>query len=324
MAPGSDMHGWFRRRLPAYVGGLLSELEERRFVEHRAQCEDCRRAFDEFTASDEIVLTERGVHIPAPMLARWARAQRALTGVERSMVRAHLDRCEECRADLQSLGQTAELEFIPALEAAPGESPGTAPPGDDLASGAARVAEPVREAAARVHRGPGRRWVPWLVGGWATAATATLLVVVLAPGGPRPPALESRPTAGAAMIGSRPAPTPRYVLDVLATAGALQGTLRGPDQETTTIRIGPEARFVHLTLPEAFLPDTTTLDLRILGPDASTLLEIRRRNEDFFHHRTLLFGSPDTALVPGSYRVIVSAPFAGDPDVGAYRFRLVR
>jgi GAF domain-containing protein len=57
-----------------------------------------------------------GAHIPTDVLVKWEIATRTLRGVERALVREHLESCEECRQDLELLGVRPELRLIPELE----------------------------------------------------------------------------------------------------------------------------------------------------------------------------------------------------------------
>lgn len=103
-----ERHGWTRSRLAALVAGLLTEEEEATAREHLATCPDCRVLHD--LLADEGDDPERGEHIPAAILGRWRVAKESLRGIERSMVRLHLERCEECRRGLELLGHESRLE----------------------------------------------------------------------------------------------------------------------------------------------------------------------------------------------------------------------
>src|SRR5262245_47885862 len=320
MTTASDPHGWFRRQLPPYMAGLLSELEEQRFLEHRAQCLSCRQAFDEFTASDEVAPTEGGAHIPAAMIARWPQANRELVGLERALVRAHLKRCRECRGDLERVGYTPELEVVPGLEAELRESGWRAWfSGGQPRSGAARIADREFAAGGPTPVRPRRDWVPWALGGWATAATTAVILLVVNPQHRSAVHVSAPPPATSAAVA-----TPRLVLDSAPAASVLRGTTRSASTAATTIRLGSEARFVRFAMPELYLPDTATVDLSIVGPEGTSLARLRCRSRDLNPPHALLLGHPDVVLAPGTYQLTVAAPFAAEPVVGIYEFRLIR
>src|SRR5262249_37302541 len=53
-----------------------------------------------------------GRHVAASLVARWPRAQQSLRGLERTLVRRHLERCAECRQDLEALGFEPRLAYV--------------------------------------------------------------------------------------------------------------------------------------------------------------------------------------------------------------------
>lgn len=331
----ADTHARFRRRLPSHAAGLLSESEEREFLEHRAQCEDCRRAFDEFTASDEAALTERGAHIPAAMLARWPLARRQLAGLERAMVREHLRHCDECRGDLERAGHAPELEHLPGYEATPRPLDWRArlfgrPP----RSGAARMAEPSEGRAHGVPAAPGarraadrpRRWAPWLLGGWATAATTAAVILAVIPPRIREPEEPPAPAVPPATAVPAPAPARGYTLEAVTAAARLKTPRRGPSESPTTIVTGEDTRYVQLTVGALDLPEGKALEAGVLVGDRVLMRRVldRRGSEGV----SLVFGRADRALVPGDYTLRLTAPpsAAGGaaPDTVEFAFRVVR
>src|SRR6516164_11000679 len=81
--------------------------------QHLAVCAVCRAAADAYA---EPPAGAAGTHVPASLIAAWPRAQQGLRGLERTLVRRHLERCAECRQDLQALGFEPRLDFVAAWE----------------------------------------------------------------------------------------------------------------------------------------------------------------------------------------------------------------
>src|SRR5690242_19547764 len=96
------VHTWFRQRIESHLTGLLDEREEARFREHLASCEPCRKRLASVLEDDDPAATANG-HLPASLIAAWPRASRDLRGIERSLAIAHLQRCAECRDELERL-----------------------------------------------------------------------------------------------------------------------------------------------------------------------------------------------------------------------------
>jgi hypothetical protein len=117
-SPGfAATHSWARGRFLAFAAHLLDEEEEARFRNHLAECASCRETATEVLEPSPTDLAESG-HIPPSILARWTQAGIELRGLERAMVRRHLERCAECRRELQLLG------FEPVLAITPEDSRG--------------------------------------------------------------------------------------------------------------------------------------------------------------------------------------------------------
>ncbi len=106
-APGGrrpeSEHTWTRRRLAAFVARLLDEAEEGRFRRHLDGCGSCWFALGAISEDPRPDEAREG-HIPASVLARWEQAGEDLVGLERAMVRRHLERCAGCRDDLRHVG----------------------------------------------------------------------------------------------------------------------------------------------------------------------------------------------------------------------------
>jgi len=123
----ANAHDWALRRLLAYGAGLLPEDELLKLEEHLHGCPDCRSRLSPLKP----VAGTSALHLPASLIATWSRSAALLEGLERELVEAHLDECEECRAALDFAGSD------PAMPA---------PAGDD----ASRPA--TRRAGERTHR----------------------------------------------------------------------------------------------------------------------------------------------------------------------------
>ena len=101
MSTGSaNAHDWALRRLLAYGAGLLPEDELIQLEEHLHGCPDCR---SRLLPLKPVAGTSAG-HLPASLIATWARSAALLEGLERELVEAHLEDCEECRAALDFAG----------------------------------------------------------------------------------------------------------------------------------------------------------------------------------------------------------------------------
>ena len=119
-----DLHQWVRHRLAAWRASVLDDAETARVAEHLAACAECRAAADAYA---EPTPGAAGMHVPASLIAAWPRAQQALRGLERTLVRRHLERCAECRQDLHALGFEPRLEFVAAWESEASLEPVSAP-----------------------------------------------------------------------------------------------------------------------------------------------------------------------------------------------------
>jgi anti-sigma factor RsiW len=116
--PANDEHRWSRGQLATAAVGLLSDAAEERLQAHLAACAECRASWNEqmraLAGEGEEADPEGGRHLPAAMIARWSLASRTLQGREREAVRSHLERCQDCRADLAALGHRPELTGLSA------------------------------------------------------------------------------------------------------------------------------------------------------------------------------------------------------------------
>ena len=308
--PQVDWHRWFRARIDAHALGLLDEAEEQRFLGHAEACSSCRDAMKAQAGPPP----RSGDHIPAGILARWDRASASLRGVPRRMVREHLMSCAECRQDLEAIGFVAVLDKVPELEGPEDDATDALPPTLPVGQHEIRLLPLTTRP---------RQWIPWLVGAGAGAALATASTLLIV-ANVRPP--EMRPgVPGGPVATSREGPRESgFLLEVLPPAGALPGQTRSMGEGQTTIRIGAETRFIHLTLPDLHLPDTSTVAIEVFGPGGARLLRATRLYQELFHRRTLLIGSPGHALDPGTYRLRITAPHATESPPTELTLILVR
>ncbi len=204
---------WFRARLQAYRYGLLDERAERRFEGLRDKNSLCRGSWEAYL-EEESGAEPLAEHIPVDLLADWKRAERELRGLERSLLREHLEACEQCRRDLVELGHSGELSEEPAEEPRAGREPG-----------GARVLKFAAEPAGDRQPPPGY-WTR-LTTAWAGVATVAAVLLFLLRGDVFEPA------------GPGLAPVPFHVP---------QTRLRGPEGRIPELHVrGEEGKF-HLLL----------------------------------------------------------------------------
>ena len=112
---GADDHRWTRQHLVTAAVGLLTDGDEDRLQAHLAHCEECAAAWQEQMQDLAENAGDDRRHLPAAMVARWELATLTLRGLEREAVRAHLQECADCRADLTALGHRPELTSVTPL-----------------------------------------------------------------------------------------------------------------------------------------------------------------------------------------------------------------
>jgi hypothetical protein len=285
-----DDHLWVRRRFAAHLSGLLTaEGEEERFRFHLDACESCRGALQAIGEVRPEIGTEH--HIPASLLARWDAARSNLRGVERSLVRQHLEECGECREELVLLGHTPELARAPDLEEGPeGSRPGTPDP----------TAAPSRElsrSSERANRGSNRLQLAF--GAWAVIATAAAVLLLLfrpAPHG-----------GGGAGMSGWPAPT----LVLSQTRGA----------EGNTLFITEATRAIVLGIPGVReFPRDKAIRIELFSPDHRLVYSGVSLAGELPADHGLVLSGPGGAWSPGTYRLCVS-PGAQDSST-EYTFEL--
>lgn len=305
--PPAD-HAWVLSRLAPYWAGLLDDSANERVESHVASCEPCRRAWEAQSATPAITPGAEA-HVPAALVADWDRQQRTLRGLERATVRHHLERCDDCRRDLQALGHEPVLEFIAALEPE-GMMPGTAAP-------PAAARREVRPTAMEGALDRLRRF-NWVLGSWAalaTSAAAVMTFVLLRGGAPIPEGTLPQPGfggPGTTSISSGALPSVEAAVTLVLQPGA-------PGE-------GPVA-----LAPAAAPRRVIALQLRGLttAPDDSLRFVIEQGSRTVVRQAlpaklaadsvftVVLRGAP-RALPPGAYRLLVGSA-AGER---AYAFRI--
>jgi len=322
-----DLHLWVRHRLAAWRAGVLDDAEAARVDEHLAACADCRALADAYA---ELPAGEAGTHVPASLIAEWPRAQQALRGLERTLVRRHLERCAECRQDLEALGFEPRLELVREWESDASLSPveprprvrDTAPP----AAGGARVIR-IETLSARA-RLRDRALIAWAS---VASAAAVLLLVAnvrgrVTEGGSKPLFVPGAPVWTRDVLSQGPfsglslriEPPPRS-LSGPAKGGAGEGKLNvipvvGP---LSTLALG----FKPLNVPDSSLVTVSLLDA---GGD--TLYAVSYRQWEFRPKRFLVIDRGETPLTPGQYALVLGSQIAKAGSeiekTARYRFEL--
>jgi hypothetical protein len=334
---GARLHAWFHERLPAYAAGLLRGEEAEQFTRHAGECASCREALELFRREPGEQM--RDEHIAPSIIARWGHARTTLRGLEREMVRRHIESCEVCRQGLRLLGFEPVLERIPELELQ-----------GDLDQ---RVAEIQRELDAESTPGPSRpieadaplmpasvpvpgrsrqRWI----GAWATLATAAAFVMALLlvrQAGNREMAGSPGPSLGGASAQSHPngpAATPpassaaEHAVATLRSQNllVLDDRERGVQADRLpVVRVAPDSAVIPLraTLPD--VPQNSLVRAILRDPIGQVLLDELHPATEFYASR-LLELRIHSAAREGIYEFELSGTRDGLAKRASYRFRL--
>lgn len=305
MSPATPTdHRWVHRRLAAFRLGLLTDAEAARVREHLESCEGCR----EFATDDggEEAATAADGHIPATLIARWDRAGRELSGLERELVRRHLERCAECREDLATLGQPAVLE---AHDPAP------------------EPRRPPARLVLRPARGLSERWRGRLLAGWATLATAVALVLLVPVLRQPMPLMRLRETPEPAAPAVIAAPALTLSLAVAEAPQALRSPSRDGAAGAQVLRSGDSARVIALSVPAVLAPAASEAVLELLDADGRTLARAVCPLRRLQPRGTVLLQAGGAPVPPGRYllRVTTAADGGsslGTPEVREFRFEI--
>jgi hypothetical protein len=169
-----DLHHWVRQRLAAWRASMLDVAETTRVDEHLATCSECRALAEAYA---EPPAGEAGTHVPASLIANWPRTQDVLRGLERTLVRRHLERCAECRQDLEALGFEPRLGLVREWESEASLEPAASGPrvheGAAPTAGGARVIR-IETASSRARLRDRALMV------WASVASAAAVLLLVA------------------------------------------------------------------------------------------------------------------------------------------------
>lgn len=314
-------HRWVRTRLDAHATGLLDEREMSRFQAHLDECDLCRRAVAAH-AEGTTMSRPADAHIPASLLSRWDRARERLRGIERRLVREHLEGCPVCRQDLGAIGFEPVLARDLALEGGPADALAPAPP----------LEAPTTTVIRLDIRRPGRRerLIQWALGGVGGALATVAAIMLVVPNlmhvtpAAHGPAVTPAPEAAPASA----QPVDRYTLVLVPEARTLRGGLRGSaGPAETVIRASDSTRFVPFRLPELYVSARTPIEIEIQGPAGLSILTARFKMEELIGTTSLMLGRSQDPLAPGTYVIVVKA--GPDPEeaesrvqVQQYRLRL--
>jgi len=160
MSTGSaNAHDWVIRQLLAYGTGMLPEEDMLKIEEHLQGCPDCRSRLAPLKPAAG---TSPG-HLPASLIASWPRSSRLLAGLERELVEAHLEDCDECRATLRFAGHEPVLAPQTGVVVGHVSARGAGPASGPQARRAWAWALALSGAAAGI--------MAWLLGGYRTSLT---------------------------------------------------------------------------------------------------------------------------------------------------------
>lgn len=293
-------HAWAHPRLPLLVNGLLDDEEVTRVEAHVDECAQCSLAYE---PDDKSVATPGLDHIPRRLLSTWPKAQRSLRGLQRELVRRHLDSCGQCRQVLRWLGHEPSLPHMAELEPKPevmellrAEVPGSdSPLAPEVAHG-----PPQRQIVELPRRRWSFRefWAGGALGGLAAAA-AVLLLVVGPPAGNAPAV---RPSTGAAVVtGSLSISSGAADRYLVTRAG--EGLERGGSADSTLV-LQPGQRTIRLGFTQIVgLPQEAALEVILRTAQGTVVDRFRARYSDLLQGEAGLAVTSPTPFEPGRFVV---------------------
>ncbi len=299
---GTVTHAWVHQRLGPWAAGVLNAQDQSAVDAHLHACAECRTLASHLGSEgpDEL-------HIPTSMLARWDRAAPLLTGELRTLVQRHLERCDDCRRELITLG------FSPELIAQP-QGPVTLP--------------------VSPRRPWWRTWTRWhVLGAGALAAASVALVTridLLRVGSvsdqvalhqARPSGADRTPTPHATPP-SEPTPEGSGQNAALMALGPwqpsavhLRETLREGTGQTAITSLAFDATSHAIVIeppPSLAALDEDRFELEVVDAGGATLRRLTTTMRAMFPRRVIVIRQGDPPLVPGRYTLVIRARGAHD------------
>jgi hypothetical protein len=321
-----DLHHWVRLRLAAWRATTLDDAETARVDEHLATCGECRAFADAYA---EPPAGEAGTHVPASLIASWPRAQQALRGLERTLVRRHVERCAECRQDLEALGFEPKLEFVREWESDASLAP--ASPAPRVRAGAAPAGLGARviriETASSRARLRDRALMTWAA---VASAAAVLLLVAnvrgrLTEGGSKPLFVPGAPVWTRDVLAQ--GPFSGLSLRIEAPPRSLSGPAKGAGEPKLNVIpvVGPLSTLA-LGFKPLNVPDTSLVTVSLLDAGGDTLYAVSYRQWEFRPKRFLVIDRAQEPLTPGQYALVLGSQIAKAgaevEKTARYRFEL--
>lgn len=318
-------HAKLRSRVLAHATGLLDPDAQATVLAHLEACAECRQLAE--SLADQPDVRADPAHIPSAIVADWPRASAALVGFERRMIQQHLDRCTECRADLEAMGYSAEMSPESATRAGSPSLASLSP---------AHGGRSIRGLGTPGVDLPRPRFGPTLlVGGWAALATAAAVILAIRSNTQEPamsirpvPAPQSTDPANATDIGD-PSTGVRSAIVDLPPPIVLKPVLRGASTPLPAGRPDATGRFLSVTLAAQPMErsEVSSVRLEVSQPDGSALVEQEGPPSAFVRSRTLLLDAGDERWTNGRYTLrLVFVPTASallkQPEVRAFDFQV--
>jgi hypothetical protein len=273
--------------------------------EHLRECDACRQALEPREAEAEGPPRSPG-HIPSAILARWPQARATLHGLERLLVRRHLEDCAECREELKMLGHEPILEVVEGLEFR-----GTLPVdegGKQAASGGPKQPHAFQLVESEVRR-ERTDWARWALGGWAAAATAAtfLLVMRLPPSGQSAShiTVPSQPTRSVTTS------VPSLQLAAVPTLAADYRNAGARRVPAIVVTPGKSVIAVPMLSPLPDLPESTHVSIALVAANGEAVTSVGCRLRDLVTHKAIVLAVGD-AMPAGDYHL--SYAFAVSSD----------
>ena len=321
-----DLHHWVRQRLAAWRTSMLPDAEAARVDEHLSTCAECRALAEAYA---EPPAGEAGRHVPASLIANWTRARESLRGLERTLVRRHLERCVECRQDLEALGFEPRLDKVAEWESSASLAPAASGPrvreADAPAKPGARVIR-IETASSRA-RLRDRALIAWAS---VASAAAVLLLVAnvrgrVTEGGSKPLFVPGAPVWTRDVLAQ--GPFSGLSLRIEAPPRSLSGPAKGAGEPKLNVIpvVGPLSTLA-LGFKPLNVPDTSLVTVSLLDAGGDTLYAVSYRQWEFRPKRFLVIDRAQAPLTPGQYALVLGSQIAKAgaeiEKTARYRFEL--